>query len=303
VHSQINREFIRNIYIYYGNATATTTSNGGWTVSLMSDFEDGTKQGWLVFWSNPTSDGVTSDAFHGNYSREAERMYGIGNVGTGVFDDGFRYSLYLPTGSYYFEGYAKTALQDSYFTPLATSLLADGYAVDNVTSPGTSWQRLSGNFTVNASATIQLDVVFRVLVSGSLYNGGDGYYIDDLLVRKWCNPEPTHSQWGTEQTTSDTRGSGVDAVILHYRVNDGEWANVSMTFKEDTWWNTTIPGQPGNSTVGFYVTATDKAGNMNSTGIDSYIVKPFLLGDINGDGIVNMWDIATTARHFMEHYP
>jgi hypothetical protein len=25
--------------------------------------------------------------------------------------------------------------------------------------------------------------------------------------------------------------------------------------------------------------------------------------DINGDGIINMMDIGTVARHFMEHYP
>jgi hypothetical protein len=334
---------ITTIYVYYGNETATTTCNKDWTLSLMSDFEDGTEQGWFVSWSNPTSDGVSSDAYHGNYSRMGGRMYGSWYAGTGVFNDGFMYSIYLPTGSYHFEAYAQTDQQNSYFTPLATSLLADGYAVDNVTSPGTSWQKLSGNFTVSASATIQLDVVFRISVSGELWNGADGYRIDDLLVRPWCNPEPTNSQWGAEQTSPDVSapqifivgwiptspyplvpssvprqgepvsvmanvsdesgGSGLDSVVLHYRINDGEWANVSMVFREDTWWSTTMPGQLGNSTLEFYVTATDNAGNSSTTGIDSYVVVPFLLGDINGDGIVNMWDIGTTARHFMEHTP
>lgn len=93
--------------------------------------------------------------------------------------------------------------------------------------------------------------------------------------------------------------SNADSVVLHYRVNDGEWANISMTFREDTWWNTTIGGQLGNSTVELYVTAI--AGNIKESGIDSYVVKPFLLGDINGDGIVDMKDIGITARHFGEH--
>jgi hypothetical protein len=103
--------------------------------------------------------------------------------------------------------------------------------------------------------------------------------------------------------SDESGGSGLDSVVLHFRINDGEWANVSMVFREDTWWSTTMPGQLGNSTLEFYVTATDNAGNSSTTGIDSYVVVPFLLGDINGDGIVNMWDIGTTARHFMEHTP
>jgi hypothetical protein len=309
----------------------------------MSDFEDGTKQGWSISWStHVTADGVTGDAGQGNYSRFGVRMYGSGYAGTGVFTDGFWYSLYLSAGTYRFEAFAKTSEQDSYFTPQDTSLLVNGYAVDNVSSPGTSWHGLNGNFTVSTSDNVRLDVTFQVLVQG-LYNGVDSYLLDQVFVRRWCYPEPMHASWGTEQTSSDATppqifvmgwipkapyplvnssvprqgepvlvmanvsdeagGSGLDTVELHYRVNGGEWANVSMTYSEDTWWNTTMPGQPGNSTVEFYVTATDNAGNTSATGIDSYVVNPFLLGDLNGDGKVDMKDIGAAARHFGDHYP
>jgi hypothetical protein len=92
--------------------------------------------------------------------------------------------------------------------------------------------------------------------------------------------------------------------VFHYKVNGGEWNNVSMTLNATTsWWNALIGGQLGDSTVEFYVTAANNAGNTDETGIDSYVVRPFLLGDINGDGKVNIKDVSTVARHFGDHYP
>jgi len=104
---------------------------------------------------------------------------------------------------------------------------------------------------------------------------------------------------------SDEAGDGGLAFVgLCYRVNSGEWWNVTMTFNETSgFWTTTMPGQLGGSHVEFYVVALDKTGNANTSGVDSYYAKPVLLGDINGDGKVDVKDVYTVCKHYGEVSP
>ena len=61
---------------------------------------------------------------------------------------------------------------------------------------------------------------FHLLVAG-LANGGEGYFIDSMLVRKWSNPEPAHGAWGVQAAWTgpplgDVNGDGkVDVQDLH----------------------------------------------------------------------------------------
>ena len=102
--------------------------------------------------------------------------------------------------------------------------------------------------------------------------------------------------------------SGVDRVLLFYRVNGGEWWNTTMTlvtmYNETSGnWATIIPGQKGNSTVEFFIKAYDKAGNWNVSSTYSYVVKWLVVGDINGDGKVDMMDIVLVILNFGKKDP
>ena len=60
--------------------------------------------------------------------------------------------------------------------------------------------------------------------------------------------------------------SGISKVSLHYIKNlDSEWAISEMKVSTGSVYLGTIPRQPSNSIVSFYVDATDFAGNSNST--------------------------------------
>jgi hypothetical protein len=117
-------------------------------------------------------------------------------------------------------------------------------------------------------------------------------------------PEPfvnssTPRCWEPVYVTAKPLTSGVENAILSYRVDGSEWWNTTMIYNETNGlWSTTIPGQPGNSAVEFFLTAYDKTGNKKTTQSYSYAVKDLIVGDLNGDGTVNIIDIATVARNF-----
>jgi len=98
--------------------------------------------------------------------------------------------------------------------------------------------------------------------------------------------------------------SAAEKVVLSYRVNGGGWWNTTLTYGMPcNLWIIMIPGQPGNSTVEFFLTAYDKAGNANTSETMNYTVVDLVFCDINGDGIVDITDIYLTALHFGEMPP
>jgi hypothetical protein len=94
-----------------------------------------------------------------------------------------------------------------------------------------------------------------------------------------------------EANVSNEAGVSGAVVELSFRVNSSVWWNMSMAFNATTGlWTTTIPGQPGNSTVEFLIQAYNNAGNATSSTY-TYNVKALLPGDINGDGVVDSSDL------------
>jgi hypothetical protein len=99
--------------------------------------------------------------------------------------------------------------------------------------------------------------------------------------------------------------SGVDKVLLFYRVNGGEWWNTTMPLLKmyspmSGNWTTMIPPEPGNSTVEFYIVAYDKAGNIKQSSTLTYQVRDLPPADVNGDGTVDIKDILLVTKHYGE---
>jgi hypothetical protein len=94
------------------------------------------------------------------------------------------------------------------------------------------------------------------------------------------------------------------ATILYYSVNKGSPWTTLLNFNSTTGlWQIVIPGQQGNSTVQFYILATDIYGETTSSSTYQFNVKPLLPGDVNGDGQVNILDVIVVTSHYGSKYP
>ena len=67
--------------------------------------------------------------------------------------------------------------------------------------------------------------------------------------------------------------TGVENVVLYFRVDRGEWRKVSMQRINGELWSGEIPGQREGSTVKYYVEAVDEAGNRKATSTHTSKVK------------------------------
>lgn len=334
------------IYIYYGSSNASTTSNKDLTFDSASDFEDGAKQGWVfASTSYVQSDGVSTNAFEGSFSRSATRIYGTnGGAGTGNFYERFsKQTVYLATGSYRMECAAAFSISDGYRVPYSIKLMVNEITVNEVSSPGVVWHLLVGNFTLDSSAVVSLNVEFHLGVAYNLWTGEESYFVDSIFVRRWCDPEPSHGAWGPEEYyikpppeiasvsylptcpypyvfSNDTRtneptlvsasvsasegSGGIAAVELSYRISGGEWWNTSMTFNATSnLWTVIVPGQLGNAAVDFCITVRDNAGTTITSNVQSFNVKSLPMGDMNGDGAVDIYDVVHVAIHYGETIP
>ena len=66
--------------------------------------------------------------------------------------------------------------------------------------------------------------------------------------------------------------SGVEYVTIQYKVNSGEWINVTMNADGDTW-SGMIPAQAPGAVVSYRLVAADSLGNVIISGVFSYAVS------------------------------
>ena len=59
-----------------------------------------------------------------------------------------------------------------------------------------------------------------------------------------------------------------------------------------------IPGIPGNCNIEFFVAAQDFMENFEVGEIQSYSVRSLFLGDIDGDGDVDIFDMVRMASNY-----
>jgi|GEM_PF-1095747 len=87
--------------------------------------------------------------------------------------------------------------------------------------------------------------------------------------------EPSEPYEGVDVTVkvlAEDKTSGISHVILYYRVGEGSWNSVEMTY-EDGAWMATIPKQKAGTNVTYYVEVYDNAGNSVKSGYYRYSVK------------------------------
>ena len=195
------------IYVYYGNSSATTTSNGEDTFLFFDDMEEGEEK-W-------TKTGLWHITQKKSYSPDHSFWYGqedTNNYDTGARNFGELETDQLPSLSSaklelrywrevewsFFGEYDKTSIYDS----------VDGSSWNQIwkkTSRSISerrWTSLSVSLSENAR---YLKFYFDT-VDGA---GNDywGWFIDDVRVRKYVDPEPSHGSWGAEEAALQSPSS------------------------------------------------------------------------------------------------
>ncbi|MHA1485174.1 MAG: hypothetical protein ACTSPR_07645, partial [Candidatus Thorarchaeota archaeon] len=83
---------------------------------------------------------------------------------------------------------------------------------------------------------------------------------------------------GTVEVTAIAIDPSMDTVNLYYRVDEGSWTILAMSSIADDIYNASIPGQPEDSVVEYYITAEDTFGKtttaINGSDYFSYNVEP-----------------------------
>ncbi len=99
--------------------------------------------------------------------------------------------------------------------------------------------------------------------------------------------------------TEPTSASGVDKLILHLRVDNGDWWNTTLTYDSTMGlWTRILYGynQLAGKTIEYFIEAYDKAGNKNTSAVLSHSVDERTIADLNRDSKVDRVDMLILVR-------
>lgn len=230
------------IYIYYGKPDATSISDGKSTFLLFDDFNDGDISDWI---KTQVGGNSSYGDFQPTSEKKYEGAYGVvfdaksGGGSTQVLHKS------IPTGNYAVTCWIRNEFQSAYnhqigvsvdFIDAETCLMAvihwgtfklrkrvGGRNYDIVVGTEKSyntWLKLevfrlsSGLFkailegeTLNTSITEITNGDVGLFGFGGIDQSGNGYW-DLFYVRKYVEPEPSHGEWGSEETAYILKISG-----------------------------------------------------------------------------------------------
>jgi len=210
------------IYIYYGNSSATTTSNGDNTFLFFDDFSgtDINTDKWTVIGSNYITWSIDNGAVRStvvspppewgiailksNYSPTYNQLiHAKVKVGSGTniailyrwadsnnFITGY---LQSPNKLYMSEKYGGT-WYENYVT--FTWSAGNWYDLEVMEVSANSFVARVGTTTVSKSVH---SISGYFALQGPFVSGGYGWF-DNVYVRKYVSPEPSHGSWGSEES-------------------------------------------------------------------------------------------------------
>jgi hypothetical protein len=225
------------IYVYYGNAAATSASNGDATFIFFDDFESGTLD--ANKWQVPGDwQAVESNVKHGSYAAFCVALAPSLTMWADLKMKNLDYSFMLHVWAR-FGGISGSAgypvlFKNSGNYSVCSVMVYDGQccSYNNGGNP-TSWpannsistntyyetevgfdlknQKQRGWKSGSYMGEVDLKDIFDGAVSGvhyycpsSGYHLGEDVWIDDCYIRKWFPNEPQHAAWGVIDITNGT---------------------------------------------------------------------------------------------------
>ncbi len=217
------------LYMYYGNPSASSASDGGATFEFFDDFEDGD----ISDWTNAGEGGgeiENSIVYAGNYAMKmaSPRGYVYKSFSSISSDRVFEWMARDAYTSYYsdygihanvydwtnsidinFKGDGNIGNCDGAYTTICTYSADTWYNLKDIIHPSSDTHdiyvynddgSLRGSLTsASTRGTVNSFNGFALYVG----NNGDTIYIDNVFMRKYTSPEPTYSI-GMEETSGDT---------------------------------------------------------------------------------------------------
>jgi hypothetical protein len=225
-----------DIYLYYGNSSATTTSNGENTFEFFDDFS-GDLSKWTIDSENTEAISISSGALrHDPDSSQTKNSYFDTRIQTTTYkilNGVLEYSVYLAGSSssspriIHQMGWRvqSTEFQNGYVWRVQNSATDGGHLKINGRASwgtfGTSYPAITGNVWHTVKETISGSNFTGYVDGGSGYSGSDStkttadylvshvhgvslggssyVLVDDVRVRKYANPEPSYDSWGSEE--------------------------------------------------------------------------------------------------------
>jgi prepilin-type N-terminal cleavage/methylation domain-containing protein len=202
------------IYIYYGNASAGSASNGNNTFIFFDDFAGASLDGakWLSSGTVVVSGSEVSITTNGGYIKTQTASYGEGtrmlarasrgddtNFNLG-YDNASKYAIFYETGS---GGYVRQANGGA--ASYGGSNLPTGYKVWEIarqTSNSVYYIQYPVTSSINGTLIASLATNYPTDSENiRLYNANTNSPVpklDWIFVSKYLTPEPSHGAWGAE---------------------------------------------------------------------------------------------------------
>ncbi len=235
VEIQGNLNYDQTIFVYYGKNDATTTSNGFETFLVFDDFDDGNLDGWTQYISPEASKEQSHSPQYSckcNYTDESIKKDGLGQT----LNHALKFFFY-PSGTS-----GKTAwvwMQDSNNNKAFWFEFYGGIIY---------WLRETGSWINIGLYSVQWNKIevcynpsnkkYRIFVNGedkgeyygpqgdtgfvdcdelyfSSQNSNFPIYYDDIILRKFVDPEASHGTWGEEE-----KGCLYETLELSFSMSD-----------------------------------------------------------------------------------
>jgi hypothetical protein len=308
------------IYMYYGNATASSASDGDATFEFYDDFEDGD----IPDWSQYKSGTVTIADDGGNYvllktaNNDSHGGYCPFNNGDlSDFEAVFRTKRINENGG----NQNRYGIEDGSFNGYGPRMadfnsLPSAFAIErrtggggaNIASKNTSAYQWNTWMTVKFrkyGSTLEFELydssgslVESISAANSLYNsfdrfvvhGGWEFYTDDIRVTKYVSPEPACSMGAEECNSAPDQPGGLEPM----RYDTGSWVDDNTPTLEFT------QSDPNGADTVRYAIQIDDDSGFSSPVVDytSELLAQgdagFTVGQAEGDGAYTAGDEGQT---------